>query len=239
MADNQGQRAKAAAFDLEGTIVDLESLHHASHLKAAAQHGIHLSWEQAVLALPHFIGGPDEQVASELASIATSPVKPEDILRDKQEHFYEQFLKIDRVSLRPGFLPFLEWLTKLGIVIVIGTVSAREFAQVLLHRSGVSRLFPGLRLVAREDVEHPKPAPDVYIKTAELCGVSCRQQLVFEDSPVGVRAAKLAQCRIIAIPAVHSTIVETRLAQEGAEAIFQTWDNPELKTRALDIISTR
>jgi HAD superfamily hydrolase (TIGR01509 family) len=189
--------------------------------------------------LPHFIGGPDEQVASELASIAPVPVKPEDILRAKQEHFHKQFLKIDRVSLRPGFLPFLEWLTRMGIVIAIGTVSEREFAKVLLNRSGASRHFPGLRLVAREDVEHPKPAPDVYIKTAELCGVSCPQQLVFEDSPVGVRAAKLAKCRIIAIPVVHTAILERRLAQEGAEAIFPTWDNPELKTRALDIISTQ
>lgn len=241
MANAQGQQVAvtAAAFDLEGTIVDLELLHHSSHLRAAAEHCINLSWEEAVLRLPHFIGGPDEQVASELAALAPNRVNAEDLLRAKREYFRKQFAKVDRIHVRPGFMEFLKWIMGEGIMISVGSATNREFAEVLLRRTGLASYLPDVRLVAREDVEHPKPSPDVYIRTAGLCGVSCREQLVFEDSPVGVKAAHLAGCRVLAVPTVHTPTIARRLMSEGAEALFSEWDDPELRIHVSQIIMTR
>jgi HAD superfamily hydrolase (TIGR01509 family) len=229
---------KAAAFDLEGTIVDLEALHHAAHLRAAAERGIDLSWEQAVALVPSFIGGPDEQVASELASLVPGKVNPEDLLRAKREYFQEQYLGLAQVSPRPGFLPFLKWITDRGILVAVGTVTTRAFAEELLNRAGIATYYSAIHLVAREDTVRPKPAPDVYIKTAELCGISCTQQLVFEDSPVGVIAGIKAGSQVVAIPTVHTESLKKRLYSKGARAVFSAWDYPELRILVLQMTLT-
>lgn len=53
---------RGIAFDLKGTVVDVEAAHHNGHLAAAAEFGLTISLEEAYARLPHFIGGPDEKV---------------------------------------------------------------------------------------------------------------------------------------------------------------------------------
>ena len=48
-------------------------------------------------------------------------------------------------------------------------------------------------------VERPKPAPDVYLRAAELLKIPPRNCIVFEDSPVGVAAAAAAGMRVVGV----------------------------------------
>lgn len=238
MVEIEGRResVKVAAFDLEGTIVDLEKLHFESHLRAAAEQGIDLSLEQAIALSPHFIGGPDEQVALELTSLAPGRVDVNEFLRSKKAHFLELYLHEDLISPRKGLPAFLEWITNSGVIIAIGTVTARAFAEELLIRSGVADLLPTLRLVAREDIQSPKPSPDVYIKTAAICGVSPVQQIVFEDSPTGVKAGRLAGSHVLAIPTIQTEALRKKLISEGAQCVYSDWESPELRRHIVKAI---
>lgn len=54
------------AFDLEGTVVDVEAAHHNGHIAAAADFGLSITLDEAYQKLAHFIGGPDEKVCGDI-----------------------------------------------------------------------------------------------------------------------------------------------------------------------------
>ena len=54
--------------------------------------------------------------------------------------------------------------------------------------------------MTREDVEHVKPAPDLFLLAAARLGVPPAACVVFEDSPNGIRAARAAGMRCVAVP---------------------------------------
>lgn len=227
---NQNVRdVRGIAFDLEGTIVDLEALHHAAHLKAAADAGIRLSWEEALAKLPHFVGGPDDVLAAEMADLGPPGTSAEKILSAKRLYFHESLREHGEITVRDGFREFVAWLRQRGLQIAIGTATHREFAFHLLEKAGLLAEFGAERVVTREDVPSPKPAPDVYHETARRMRIETANQLVFEDSPVGLRAAAACGSRSVAMPTVCAPEFLAVLRREGAEAVFTGWKDPGLR----------
>ncbi len=224
------------AFDLEGTIIDIEALHHNAHLLAAAGAGVSLSWQEALERVPNFVGGPDEAVAAEIASLADERVLTQEVLLAKQLHFEELLQEHSDISPREGFIEFVQWVKSLGLEVAIGTVTKRATAMHLLERAGLLREFSEEVVVAREDVPAPKPSPDVYYETARRIGISPDSQLVFEDSVIGLISARSAGCRSVAIPTIHLPSFLQSLYREGAEAVFATWRDPDIRSFILKAI---
>ena len=54
------------------------------------------------------------------------------------------------------------------------------------------------QVISAEDVVHPKPDPETYLKAAEALGMPPEECAVYEDSPVGIEAGKRAGMRVIA-----------------------------------------
>jgi len=212
------------AFDLEGTIVDLERLHHTAHLKAAAEVGLHLSWEEALNRLPHFVGGPDEAVAAEIAELVSNNSLTGRILRAKRDCFERLLVEEGNIVPREGFCEFARWVKDCGLEISIGTVTDGALAWLLLRQSGIVEIFDSGAVVVREDVARPKPAPDVYLETARRMGIPCEAQLVFEDSLIGLRSARAADCRAAIVPTIHTVEFSQALFLAGADAVFHSWD---------------
>jgi beta-phosphoglucomutase-like phosphatase (HAD superfamily) len=67
--------------------------------------------------------------------------------------------------------------------------------------------------VSSEEVGRGKPAPDVYLEAARRLGVDPKQAAAIEDSHNGIRAAKAAGMRVVAIPNRHFPPDEEALAQ--------------------------
>jgi HAD superfamily hydrolase (TIGR01509 family) len=68
-----------------------------------------------------------------------------------------------------------------------GTGSPRDNALLTIKAAGLENFFPVL--VTYEDVEHPKPAPDTFLKCAEALKVDPEFCQVFEDGDPGIQAA--------------------------------------------------
>lgn len=82
----------------------------------------------------------------------------------------------------------------------IATSAFRSVAIVWLEHCGL----PVPRaLVTVDDIEHGKPAPDPYLRAAELLGVDPARCLVVEDAPAGVQAAKSAGATVLALRTTH------------------------------------
>ncbi|SRR3989338_3646127 len=217
---------KTCTFDLEGTVVDIEHAHHQGHIYAAKSVGVELSIEDCFQKLPHFIGGPDDEVAKEISALAAQQGHTADyreVLEEKRKH-YDRLLRELSIQPRPGFLSFLSAIREAGQLYAIGSVTNQDQAVVLLERSGLAKEFGYERIVLREHVQRPKPAPDVWIETARRMGVEPSQQLVFEDSPRGIQGAMEIGAYCIGMPVYNRPDVVSSLANAGAGRIFMRWD---------------
>ena len=77
----------------------------------------------------------------------------------------------------------------------------RPVIELALALTGMKPLFRVT--VSSEEVAHGKPAPDVYLEAAHRLGVDPERAAAIEDSHNGIRAAKAAGLRVIAVPNRH------------------------------------
>jgi HAD superfamily hydrolase (TIGR01509 family) len=85
--------------------------------------------------------------------------------------------------------------------LALASSSNRELIDLALELMGVHHLFRAT--VSSEEVEHGKPAPDVYLEAARRLGIAPASAAAIEDSHNGIRAARAAGMRVIAIPNQH------------------------------------
>lgn len=211
-----------AVFDLDGTLVDLELYHFLAFESALWQQGVAMTVKE-IVSLPGVIGGGDPFIAELLARMRGLDAAK--ILEAKKHHF-GHLLEERPIEARPGAVEFLERLRNLKVPMALASLTPRDRGQELLVRSGLSPFFPRDLVLFREDVKNPKPHPEVYEEAARRLGVHPSEQVVFEDSPVGVRAAKAAGSRVVALPVPCFHEEERHLVslhEAGADVLFFHW----------------
>lgn len=219
---------RGVALDLEGTVVNVEPAHHQGWIRAAEEIGIHFADpEEAIEKISHFLGGPDSPIIEEIFALlpgAPMPTETQTIafLSSKWRH-YDQLLAATDLSPRPGFLEVYGKFRCLGIPVTIGTAVDLERGLSLLKHSGLAKLFRLHEIVLVTDVKHPKPSPDCFLETAARMGISPCEQLVFEDSPRGVRSGVAAGSYVVGMPVYDNETAKNKLLEAGAVKIFGSW----------------
>jgi HAD superfamily hydrolase (TIGR01509 family) len=90
----------------------------------------------------------------------------------------------------PGVIELIDMLKSGGVPIAIASSSLPSWVEALLGGLGLSDSFDAL--VSASMVEHPKPAPDVYLLAAERLGVQPDRCIALEDTPTGLASARAA-----------------------------------------------
>jgi len=85
--------------------------------------------------------------------------------------------------------------------LAIASSSNPELIEVVLRSSGLAPLFPVA--VSSQEVPRGKPSPDVYLEAARRLGVDPARCAAVEDSHNGIRSAKAAGMRVVAVPNPH------------------------------------
>jgi HAD superfamily hydrolase (TIGR01509 family) len=219
---------RGVAFDLEGTLVDVERAHHEGHLAAAAEVGVSLTLEKAIERIDCFIGGPDKAVAAGIWKLSNKS-KSVDEIHDRDKYHYERILPELAIEPRPGVVEAIQWIQKSGYAVAVGSLTARANAEVLLTKSGLDQIFAPEQIVLAEDVQELKPNPDVFLETARRMGIDPTEQLVFEDSPGGIEAARSAGSLVVAMPVYNRPATILPLIELGASRIFADWREISLK----------
>ena len=130
---------------------------------------------------------------------------------------YEIYLDLiaGRLQPSPGSHEFVAWCRQLGLKLAVATSADSIKLNGNLRAIGLDRdAFDAI--VAGEDVENKKPAPDAFVISAEKLGLDPSVCLVIEDAVAGVRAAKTAGCRCLALT---TSFGEGDLLQAGADWI--------------------
>ena len=136
-----------------------------------------------------------------------------DHLAENKEIERGEVVDLDGIVPLPGALELLTALPRGRWTIV--TSCTRRLAEVRLKASGLPR--PEV-FVTSSDITNGKPAPDPYLKGAEVVGFAARDCVVVEDAAAGVRSGKAAGARVIAL---RTTMPERELSEAGADWLVQ------------------
>ncbi|WP_316014250.1 HAD family phosphatase [Roseobacter sp. HKCCA0434] len=174
----------AVIFDCDGVLVDSEPITTRAIRDNLAARGV--AWSVADIER-NFLGGT-------LAGIGEAAVRAGARLEpDWLDRTYEElFAVLEReVEAMPRADTLLEWCGREGIAVAVGSNGPVRKMEVTLRRTGLERYFQG-RVVSRENVARPKPAPDVYLEALARTGAIADRAVVVEDSATGARAAAAA-----------------------------------------------
>lgn len=124
-------------------------------------------------------------------------------LQDSLENIKADWIDMAReyylhnVSLKPGALKLLRVLKKNNIMTGIATSNSVELLDAVLDSLGVRSYFDSIHVSC--EVEHGKPAPDIYLLVADDLKVDPSKCLVFEDIAVGADAGHAAGMRVCGV----------------------------------------
>lgn len=134
-----------------------------------------------------------------------------------------------KVELKPGAGEFLKQMRREGIRLGIATSNARALVEASLDALHIREFFSVICTSC--DVAAGKPAPDVYLKAAEMLQAAPEHCLVFEDIPNGIRAGKNAGMRVCAVDDLFSRPDE---AEKRQLADYYIYDYSEIEMRRVE-----
>ncbi len=132
----------------------------------------------------------------------------------RQEVRARNMVRCEAQPLLPGVADRVREARASGLKTAVASSSTSAWVEGWLERHGIRALFD--TVCSRDHVERVKPAPDLFLLAASRLGVAPERCVVFEDSPNGIRAARAAGMRCVAIP----NPVTCALPMEGADLVL-------------------
>ena len=172
--------AKALIFDIDGTLADTMPAHFKAFKTVLGRYGITMTQE-----LFNSIAGVPVKPQMELFKKLFNPPNfiPEIVAVEKEEEYFKTINVMKPIDVVLDVL-----ISNVGkMPIGCGTGGDRKIAYKTLEVIGVHNKVNAV--VTCEDVENGKPAPDTFLKCAQLLGVKPEYCQVFEDGQPGIEAA--------------------------------------------------
>ena len=205
-----------AIFDMDGTLVDTLDLHLQAFINVCERHGIKVEKDF----VRKRFGKTAKEIFLDLEKAKNIKIDFEQLAREKYDEFNKVALTI---KVHPGVEDLLKKLKKEGITIAVATASGRDNAQTALTRTD---LYKYVGLLVTGETMRGKPHPDIFLKTAELLETKPKDCVVFEDGVFGVRAAKAAGMKVIAV--LTGIGKKDELEKEEPNLLLDTLENLEI-----------
>lgn len=176
-------------FDMDGTLADTMPTHLIAWSQSMAEHDLVLSEDRF-----YALGGvPANKIIAMLAKEQGKVVDPDAIADAKEALFLELLKDVEPVVPVKAIADF----HREYIPMAVATGSPKWVAERILKALGIRDWFGAV--VGAECVPNSKPAPDVYLKAAELIGVDPKRCHAFEDTQLGIEAARNAGMAVVDI----------------------------------------
>ena len=182
---------KAVIFDMDGVIIDSQPLYHAFDVRMLSEFGHEATVETVI---PYSGLTSKDRMTKDKKDFGLAATVDE-LIKMSVDFMREVFLKSD-IKPIDGIPELLSFIKNAGLHIGVASSTSHELIEIILKRLDVLHYFE--KIVSGEDVKEGKPAPDVYLKAAEIFGVCPSECVAIEDSVMGMRSAKAAGFTCIA-----------------------------------------
>ena len=194
---------EAVVFDLDGVIVDSEHVWDEVRQRLAEERGGR--WHDE--ASRDMMGMSSLEWSRYMHDVIGLAEPPEEINAEVVRRLVDVYR--EQLPLLDGAVEAVEALAKRW-PLALASSSNRELIELVLRESELDRWFTAT--VSSEEVARGKPAPDVYLEAARRLGVDAGRCAAVEDSENGIRSAKAAGLRVVAIPNPQYPPAEDALA---------------------------
>jgi HAD superfamily hydrolase (TIGR01509 family) len=214
----QAASIEAVVFDMDGVLVDSEHLWDEIREQLARDRGGR--WHERAQRDMMGMSSPEWSVyMHDVIGLAESPAEINaEVVRQLLARYREA------LPLLPGAVEAVERLSERWLL-GLASSSNREVIDAVLSAARVADRFRAT--VSSEEVPRGKPAPDVYLEAARRLGVDPRRCAAVEDSRNGIRSAKAAGMRVVAIPNPRYPPGEEALAD--ADVVLRSLDELTLE----------
>jgi beta-phosphoglucomutase len=220
-------RTEAVIFDLDGVLVETDRLHYQSWVETAAELKIPFSRETFDR---HMRGRTRADALAEMLDASDWSCSAEErarIAQGKNEHFL-RLLAETKLTPVPGAVELIEDLRRRGIKLAVGSSSRN--ARLVLQSAGLEGYFD----VVVDSTDLPgKPAPEIFLRAAELLKVSPACCVVIEDALDGIASARRAGMCVIAV-GPHARFGDTSNRVASLSGVTIERDGLLSQTPALD-----
>lgn len=198
---------------MDGVIVDSTAVHVEAWEQYLGEHSLHVPALAA-----RMLGKHNAELVREFfpgtlsaADILAHGARKERIYRERMAPRFE-------ASLVPGIRAFLHRYA--GVAMGVATNAEPANVEFVLDRAGIREYFGAI--VDGAQVRLPKPAPDIYLRAAELLGARPSDCIVFEDSATGVEAGRAAGMQVVGLTTTAGQL-------DGTALLIRDFEDPRLE----------
>jgi beta-phosphoglucomutase-like phosphatase (HAD superfamily) len=167
-------------LDFDGTLVDTRRANALAYIATLAEVGITLTEDEY---LERFFGVRCIEFMQMLGITSPTEIKR---LRERKVELYPKYF--DNVTLNKELWEWCQENRAKGCKVWIVSTGHKDNIRNVMHYLNIKEGIDGI--ICGDDVEHAKPAPDCFIKAMQIEGISPEETIIFEDSAVGIEAAR-------------------------------------------------
>ena len=213
---------RGTIFDWDGVVVNSSSIHLTSWERLAEELNFKLPSD-------HFERGFGKRNETIIPKILKWTESDELISRwgKRKEEIYREIAQSDGISIGEGAREFLTLIQQRKIRSAVGSSTERANIKLAIQQHKLENFFESV--IASEDVSVGKPNPEVFLKAANLLGLSPSSCLVIEDSPHGIEAGQRAGMKTLALTTTHPKEVFSELKPDLVFSSLKTLDLDQVK----------
>jgi HAD superfamily hydrolase (TIGR01509 family) len=183
-------KIKAVIFDMDGVLLDSETIYKENNKRFFAKLGIHVSDEL----YNTFIGLSATLIWQTLKNKYYLPEPIEYYKKLEKEDRYHCLGKVE-LQAHENLLPLLQLISENNLPMAVASMSSKKNIELVIHKLNISHYFS--TILSGEDVVHGKPNPEIFLKASTALKVNPEDCVVIEDSKNGIQAAKSAGMKCI------------------------------------------
>jgi beta-phosphoglucomutase len=175
----------ALIFDMDGTLVHNMPIHNQAWQDTLAEAGVQIELDEFNRSTT------GKKTAEILRLMLGAQLSDSEVANwgERKEALYRERFASYREPL-PGLLHMLEQARTFGLPMAVATAAPPDNIGFILDELDLRRYFKAV--VGGHDVQHGKPDPEIFLKSAQILGIEPAGCLVFEDALSGIEAARRA-----------------------------------------------